>query len=442
MTFSGAAERIPPKPNFVDIDPAKTHTELIANLSRLLNKAIYPAQYEYLLGDFSTYLYTLAQIEFQYTGEQSLVNYATGASLEQLGALLGVTRLPASMSWVTLRFFVDIPQVVDIFIPRGTRVRTSDKKVVFETTEDAFIRGTPAGAATRNTSVLTMARSQQAGDIVNRYIADTVNLVIDPPSSPVEVKATNITISSGGVGDETDERLRSRIKLAPAAFSVAGSLEAYRYFALSASPFLQDISVVSPDPNLVISELQALVSQVSAAVQASTTLADAKTVAMTQASSNVARVQSTVSPLARVRIYVLTQTGLPTPEIRALVASKLNAERVRPLTDLVEVLDPFPVDYTVNIRLILYNYAVADSAIAQARAEIKKITDNWAARLGADIVPEQLISAIVPIASQQGGVYGVFRVEVASPAYQALNITQWARLLEAPTITVVGVTTG
>jgi hypothetical protein len=57
-------------------------------------------------------------------------------------------------------------------------------------------------------------------------------------------------------------------------------------------------------------------------------------------------------------------------------------------------------------------------------------------------VPEQLISAIVPIASQQGGVYGVFRVEIVSPTYQALNITQWARLTEPPTITVVGTTTG
>jgi len=442
MTFSGAAERIPPKPVFVDIDPAKTHTELVANFSRLLSKTIYPAQYEFLLADFATYLYTLAQIEFQYTGEQSLVNYATGANLEQLGALLGVVRLPASAALSTLRFFIDVAQTVDIFIPKGTRVRTADRKVVFETTEDGFIRGTPSGSTARNTAVLILARSQQTGDLTNRYVADSINAIIDPPASPIEVKVTNTTISSGGVGDETDDRLRSRIKLAPAAFSVAGSIEAYRYFALSASPFIQDIGVVSPDPNSVISELQALVSQVSAAVQAATTLVDAKTVAMTTASSNVARVQATVAPLARVRIYVLTQAGLPTPEIRALVASRLNADRVRPLTDLVEVLDPLPVDYTINIRLTLYNYAVADSAISQTRGEIKKITDNWASRLGADIVPEQLISAIVPIASQQGGVYGVFRVEIVSPTYQALNITQWARLTEPPTITVVGTTTG
>jgi phage-related baseplate assembly protein len=440
MTFSG--ERIPPKPVFVDIDPAKTHIELVENFSLLLGKTIYPAQYEYLIADFSTYLYTIAQTSFQYTGEQSLVNYANGANLEQLGELLGVARLGAAASLVTLSFYIDATQTVDIFIPKNTRVRTSDRKVTFETLQDVFIRGTAADAPVRNTSVLVQARSQQLGEEGNRYAAGTINAIIDAPASPIQVKVLSTTISSGGIGEETDERLRSRIKLAPAAFSVAGSVEAYKYFALSSSPFIQDIGIVAPDPGGVIAALQALITEVSTAVQATALLATAKTSASATAAANVAKVQATVAPLARVKVYVLTQTGLPTPEIRALVASALNAERVRPLTDLVDVLDPIPFDYSVNIRLTLFNYAVADAAIAQARAEVKKITDSWASRLGADIVPEQLTSAIVPISSQQGGVYGVYRAEILSPSVQALDITQWARLTAEPTITVVAVTGG
>lgn len=440
MTFS--SDRIPATPVFVVSDPESLRSSLLESAAALLGKDLYPAQVEYLLCDLIAYVYSLAQIDFQYTGEQSLVNFALGGNLEQLGALLGVTRAEASQALTTFQFTLSSAQTQNVFIQAGTRIKSKDGRAIFETTEDLTIVGTPTNAVTRNVSGIVRGRCQTPGVTGNQYQANDINLLVDPVAFVASV--TNITIAAGGIDAEDDERLRTRTKLAPASFSVAGPEDSYRFYALRVSPAIRDVSVVSPNPNAVISALQTLIQQVSDVVQAvNTTLADAKTAASTRAATNIALVQPTVADLARVRVYVLATTGLPSNELKALVATELNALSVRPLTDLVEVLDPVAVPYTVTIQLTIFGFADQQSVLAQATAEVAKITSAWGSKLGADIVPEQLVTALVPVASQpNGGVYGVYRAVVVSPTYQALAVSQWASLSAAPTITIVGSTNG
>jgi phage-related baseplate assembly protein len=55
--------------------------------------------------------------------------------------------------------------------------------------------------------------------------------------------------------------------------------------------------------------------------------------------------------------------GNPSNEILELVSQGLNHERVRPLTDYVQVLTPTRVDFSIDARLTLY--INTDSGIVQ-----------------------------------------------------------------------------
>lgn len=124
---------------------------------------------------------------------------------------------------------------------------------------------------------------------VTRAIIDPGDPTSTPPRAPTY---------------ESDERLRARAQQAFEGLSVAGPVGAYRFHAMSASPDVEDVDVTSPSPG-------------------------------------------------RVRVYVLARSGngLPSQQLLATVATALNADKVRPLTDLVEVLAGTKIDYAVSARL-------------------------------------------------------------------------------------------
>jgi phage-related baseplate assembly protein len=176
----------------------------------------------------------------------------------------------------------------------------------------------------------------------------------------------NITPSEGGAQAESDDRLRERIVLAPETFSVAGSVESYRFWAMSAHPDIIDVAVISHVPG-------------------------------------------------DVTLYPLTATGLPGETIKARVAATCSGEKVRPLCDQVRVADPVAVDYAIDVQIVLY--ATADTQLAQA--EVEKAAQAFRdARLkfGQSIVRSQLIDALF--------VYGVYSVEPIAPAVD-LNLEKW-----------------
>ncbi len=151
---------------------------------------------------------------------------------------------------------------------------------------------------------------------------------------------------------ETDTRLRRRTQLAPEGFASAGPRGAYVFHALSASPKVKHVAVISPVPGEVV-----------------------VTVLSTQGN------------------------GAASDELIAIVDAALNHEDVRPLTDHVTVQGAAITPYAVQASLTLYAEPDAGVVLGVARAAIE---EHVAARhrLGHDITRSGLFAALHQVGVQ------------------------------------------
>ena len=351
-----------PEPSFIDRDPQAITAEIVAQYEQLTGKTLYPAQVERLLIDVIAYRETLVRIGIQEAAKQNLVAYARAPMLDYLGELVGVTRLPAQPAKTTLRFTVAAALATNLLIPAGTRVEGGDGTATFATDADVTLL---AGQL----SIDAAATCEEPGAAGNAWQPGQINNLVDDLGD-VEVTAANTTVTSGGIEEEEDDRLRERIKLAPEAFSTAGSRLAYVFHAKSAHQSIVDVAVLSPTPGVV-------------------------------------------------KLYPLLTTGLPDANMLSLVEATCSADRVRPLTDNVQALAPTPIDYAIDAQLVLYKNTDVASVLAQAQAAAEAYKADRAAGLGRDIVPVQVESAL-----KVAGVYDIVRT---APAKIVLAENEWAR---------------
>ena len=337
-------------PQFIDRDPDQITRELVDQYESLSGRTLYPAQVERLLINIMAYRETLIREAIQDAALQNLVNYARAPMLDELGVLVGCTRLPPETAKTEIRFTLRKTVAVQTIIPKGTRVESNNGDVVFATDEALTI-------GPNQTDGVVWASCETAGSIGNGWVTGAINRIIDDTANVAT--ASNVTATSGGADAETDEHYRDRIKLAPETFSVAGSVEAYQYHALSAHPDIVDVAVVSPDPGDVV-------------------------------------------------IYPLTKTGLPSESVINAVLEQCSGRKVRPLTDRVTVTQPVAIEYAINASITLYSTSDQTSTMAAAQTAIEAWRDSRAATLGNDIVPSQMIAAL--------SVTGVYRVDLAVPA--------------------------
>ena len=214
-------------------------------------------------------------------------------------------------------------------------------------------------------------RGEETGEGANGYAIGKVNNLLTPLSYDVDV-VESITVTDGGADEESEDSLRERIRLAPESFSNAGSKGAYRFHTLSAHQSVTDVEVLSTSAGVV-------------------------------------------------DIYPLTATGNPTPEMIQIITDYLSADKVRPLTDRVVVHAPEKIDFTIVANLTLYLDADADAVQKLVNERLNEYKEEMSSKLGKDIVPTQIIAIL-------NSIYGVYKVELLSPAYQVLSNNQWANL--------------
>lgn len=351
-----------PEPSFIDRDPEAITAEIVAQYEGLTGKTLYPAQVERLMIDVIAYRETLVRVGIQEAAKQLLVAFARAPMLDYLGELVGVTRLPAQPATTTLRFSVETALATNLLIGAGTRVEGGDGTVVFATDEDVTLQ---AGQL----SIDAAATCEEPGAGGNGWQPGQINSLVDDLGD-FDIAAVNVTVTADGYAEEKNDPLRERIKLAPEAFSTAGSRLAYVFHAKSTHQSIVDVAVLSPTPGVV-------------------------------------------------KIYPLLATGLPGANMLSLVEAKCSAKRVRPLTDHVQALAATPIDYAIDAQLVLYKDTDVDSVLAQAQANAEAYAADRAAGLGRDIVPVQ-----VDVALKVAGVYDIIR---ATPAKIVLAENEWAR---------------
>lgn len=317
----------------------------------LLNRQIAPADIEMLLVNGLAYREMLIRSAINETARQNLVAFSSGAALEYLGEMVGVSRLPASGALCTIQFNL-VAGHTGVVIPESLRVQSIDGKVIFQTIESKVV---PVDTLTATLS----AACTTPGSIGNGYALNTINIILDPQAYIATAQNTNIT--SGGSDEETDDELRERIKLAPASFSVAGPIDAYRFFAKSAHPSIVDVAVTSPIPG-------------------------------------------------QVNIYPLLEGGeLPSSDILDAVQEICNADKIRPLTDTVITAAPDTEDYSIEVELTLFTTAVDQQVISAVQTALNNFKESRKNRLGLDVVRNRIAS----LCMLEGKVYDVNVVEPA-----------------------------
>jgi len=365
-----------PRPFFLGTDPKLTEARLESLWEEITGKPLLPGQPEKLFINVLAYALALHKLQVQSTGEQNLANYATETRLDQLGVRLGVSRLPAAFARTTLRFNLANPLGFSLLIPSGTRAGISGSPVEFATIADLVV---PAGQSFG----VAIAESRVAGLAGNGFAIAQINQI--PATISFVQTVTNLSISSGGADIENDDRLRTRIKLAPNSFSVAGPIGAYRFHAMTADPSVIDVSVTSPAFN------------------------------------------------GKVFVYVLTATGIPSNETLQKVFAVLSNKSIRPLTDDVSVLAPTPANFVITAAITLLAGADAASLGPLINLAAQKYAALLRSKLGQDIVPSQIVAVL--------SLPGVYSVSLSNPPYQLLGDSQWANCT-AITINLIGVENG
>ena len=355
-----------PEPNFIERDPDVVTKEWIAAYEEKSGKVLQPAQIERLMIDVGAYRETVLRMKIQETAKQNLLSYAPLDILEHIGEPLGVSKLLANCSLTTLKFSVDDALDFDFKIDAGCEVETKDGLFIFQTTEAVTLK---AG----ETSITAEAICETPGSASNNYTLGSINNLITPLSYISTVE--NITVTSGGADDEDAASLRERIRQAPEKFSNAGSRGAYRYHTLSAHQSITDVAINSPSPGVV-------------------------------------------------NIYPLTKDGNPTEEILKIVQTYLSDDKVRPLTDKVQVISPEKKDFSIKATIFLYKDADEISVMTTIDAKLNEYKISLSEKLGKNVIKTQIIAIL-------NSVYGVFKVEIQTPAADMeISESQWANLVD------------
>jgi phage-related baseplate assembly protein len=360
-----------PEPSFIDRDADAIVQAMIADWESATGTTLYPAQPERLDINNRAYREHLLRIAVQEAAKQNLLRYARFPMLDFLGHFHAVTRQPASAARTRLRFTASAPATLPILIPLGAAASTGDGRILFRADVAKEI---PVG----ETTVTVTATASAAGAQGNGFGPGQINLLV--ASIPGVSAVTNLDATTGGADIEGDEALRARIQAAPEKYSVAGPEGAYIWHAKSVRQDISDVAVRSPVPG-------------------------------------------------DIEVAILTETGLPSPELLALVEARLNDRSIRPMGDRVIVRAPRRVPLAVQLQVWLTRDADPVIVPQQIDAALASWAQQRMAGLGRDFVQSQVAVA--------ASVQGVYRVEVLSPANTVLGPMDWAEVT-ALDVTIMG----
>lgn len=320
-------------PEFFERDPSKLKALFKAKFEEVSGRTLYPAQTEMFLIEVAAYALSLLNEGAQNGVLQNTVVFSEETHLENRAANVSTYRLLAQPAKTTLEFRLSEVRLLDTPIPAGTRVGAGTA-ISFTTNASLVI---PAGMLTAS----VLATATAPGAAWNGIGVGAVNDLLDPV--PFVSSARNATDVAGGTDAEDWERFR--LRAANALFTIAktGPRTGYREHVMAVDPQIVDVAVIRPQPG-------------------------------------------------RIDIYPLMRTGLPSPELKAAVATYLDPETRRAMGDDVYVLDPAKqgFDITLTVRCLAAVPGLKASAEAAARAAFYP----WTQELGAQIAPSVIISAV------------------------------------------------
>lgn len=366
------SDRKYPDIDFVETDTETIESNLIALYEELVRQVpgrerykVYPASPERLFISWIAAIIVQQRVLINETAKKNVPRYADGEYLDSLAELFkDLERLPASPASAMFRFYISQAQTQSIIIPKGTRI-SFDGAILFATTENLEIK---AG----NTYGDVKGECTTAGTVGNELAAGQVKEIVD--LYDYYQKAENITATSGGAEEESDDSYYERMRESMESFSTAGPINGYKYFTKSVSAAVADVAVTSPEACVV-------------------------------------------------DVRVLLQDGQQATEaVLKKIEDALNASDIRPLTDKVTVSVPETVSFDVDVTFYIPQPNAASATIieAAARQAVKDYISWQTSKMGRDINPSYLTAKLMEA--------GVKRVDVRKPVYTAVNEIMVAKL--------------
>ena len=365
--------------NFTEIDTEKLRTQFLQLIEEHTGDLLYPGDERRILAESLVYVFATAISAANEQCKARLLQYAKGYQLDALGERVNCQRKAAAPATVKLSFTLATARPNDIIVPSGTTV-TADNKVLFTTDEPATIK---AGSLSVEG---IQATATTGGTDTNGIPAGAIKSFVD--KVPFVTGVTNTTESSGGDDGEPypreidqqngddgagDEKYRQRIKLAPAAFSAAGTAARYEYYARTASANIEGVKVTSNQQ------------------------------------------------AGRVDVYVTEKGGVdPTEGTIQKVTETLQADDVRALNDRVTVQAPEAVAYDIDLTYYVLQAEESASvkAIEGTGGAIEQYISYQQADIGRDINPDRLRAFLLD---------KCVRLTVNKPIYSAISDSQIAR---------------
>lgn len=355
-----------PDISFVDTDTETLVNNLIMSYEAFTGRTLYPADPARLFILWIADIIIQERIIINESAKQNVPRYAQGDYLDSLAEIFKDTeRLQAQPATTVLRFYISAVQPSAQVIPTGTRA-TINGEIVFETTEAATIppgslyAEAAAQCITTETDPLT-GKEVTIGTKGNGFVPGQISQIID--LFPFYERVENTTVTDGGADRETDAAFYERLRDSMESFSTAGPLGAYVYWVKTASARITDVKPTSPEPGVV-------------------------------------------------DIRVLLENGeIPDKQMIQIILDTINADRVRPLTDYVQVSAPDIVNY--NIDVTYYIPTQSESSTALIQQNIKTALENYkkwqSEKMGRDINPSKLSEMLMGA--------GIKRVEIRSPVF-------------------------
>ena len=430
-------------------DASTLYKTIITELEKGAGEPLYPGDERRIFGEGLVAVYVALYNSLNDVGRQTLLRYARGEVLDAIGERLDVKRLEGSPAKTTMRFSLSTPQDKNIIIPKWTKV-TPDSENYFATDEIAVLQ---AGAY----SVEVPASAVSNGEKYNGYAAGTIGTLVD--LIPYIETVTNLTETAGGDDGEPyttegDNRLRERIRLAPAKRSTAGPELAYIYWAMTADSSIVDAKAVSETETttetlpvyagrafkgggtlLTDTLVVKAHGQSAAAVKDTDYTVDYTdallTITVKGSLENAESIDVTITKTleGQVKLIPLLEGGqIPDAAMLAKVLDVVNAKDIRPLTDKVRAVAPEVETY--DIEIVYYTTPESEAEVI-ANVEgtggaIDRYNEWQVAALGRDINPDQLRKRILSPSWGENQT-GAFRVDVVKPTYKALDDTQVAK---------------
>jgi phage-related baseplate assembly protein len=323
---------------------------------------IYPADSRrIMLNTVAGKLYQLAVIMDE-RHRLNFLQYMYGDFLKNWGSNFGFSKTGLESAKTVLRFKLAEAGTTDVTIPAGTRA-TSGDHVYFEVDEDTVIS---AGELYADTSATCTIQ----GTAGNGYTTGQINMIVDPINLVEEVE--NISQSSGGHDEYTDQELRELIYNCQDGYTTAGSEGSYREITKQYSANITDVKVIS-------------------------------------------------NTAGEVAVYLLLQDGnVPDEAYCNNVLEYINSQGLTPDTDKVSVIAPSITPYSISATYYIPddNKEIADGirdAVADAAAGFADYTQS---RIGRAVNPNTL-TAFATAA-------GASRIVIDSPSYSATDGTSVA----------------